>query len=150
MSLLHTHLAHHVEVITKLQLLRVFIWPLEQDKIRIGCKFGQNKDVLILVLVSAETTPLAAIAVNIPSTIQLDIETSQVVIKEGVATCTFKISFENDRSSYMWSSIHPHADPLPSEAIKSISCRVCLQPVFKQPCKIEKYVFLPSNSEFPI
>jgi len=80
------------------------------------------------------------IEIDIPEVLQLNLESSQVVTKEGIVTCTFKLDFVDDRSSYMWSSIHSHYNNIHSEAIQSLACRVCHQPVLKQPCKIERCV----------
>lgn len=142
MSLHEQSSRYHVEVLTKLKLLKVFIWCKASDKIRIGCKKGESEDALFLVLFRDRIESVEQISINVMPSISVDISTSQVVIREDLTTCSFEIQFKDDFSRYIWQYGQENADVQSLSDLKSLSCYHCSQPILRQPSKIEKYELL--------
>jgi hypothetical protein len=134
---------YHVEVLTKIKLLRVSLWGVEASKPRLGCKFDQEDSSLVIVLFNGEQAqPALMISIPIISSIQVDLKTAQLELKEDYISCTFKIAFQGEATDYMWNVTHPKEAPIPLSSVSSLSCRVCRHKLFSQAHAIEKYVKL--------
>lgn len=139
MSLHEQSSRYHVEVLTKLKLLKVFIWCKATDKPRIGCKKDEIKNELVLVLFQDRTGSIEQIPIKIMPSISVDISTSQIVVREDLTTCSFAIQFKDDFSRYIWQYGQENADILSLDDLECLSCYHCSQPILRQPLKIEKY-----------
>ena len=140
MSVPSTSLRHHVEVLTKVRQLRVFVWLKDDYRPRIGCKKDPRNGDLLVVLVPGISQSFDVVRVTLPSSITVDVSSAELSTKEGIATCLFKINVAEDNSSYMTYISLPTSDTLPLSAVNNVFCRVCDHPLLKDPSTIESYV----------
>lgn len=140
MSQLPTSPRHHVEVLTKLKQLRVFVWLKEGSESRIGCKKDPSNGDLLVVLVAQDSRSFEVVRVPVMTGIEVDIASAQLSAKEGIATCIFVFQFEADNSTYMWSHSPLSIESLSASSLSKLSCRLCDQLLLKQPSQIEQYV----------
>ena len=131
-------LRHHVEVLTKLRQLRAFIWLRDGSQPRIGCKKDPKTGDLLVVLVAPASGSFEFLRITLPSKMTVDVATAQLSTSDGVASCLFKIVIDDDSASYMWSD----SPPLPLDALKTISCLACDQPLLVNPSTLEEYAKL--------
>jgi hypothetical protein len=141
-------LRRHFEVLTKLKLLKAFIWCKAADKPRIGCKLDPNNGDLLIVVFLDALESVEIIRIDKIPTIQIDLTTANINVNEGLTTCTFKINFQDDLSSYMWHVSHAQDDPVPLSSLSNLSCSVCSQPILNNPSKIEKFVQIVISPSF--
>jgi hypothetical protein len=135
----------HVELLTKLKQIKVFIWCNALDKPRIGCKLESDPKRLILVLFRDLTGSVEAIPIELLDSISVNLTTAQIIVREALITCTFQVQFEDDQSTYMWNMIHPTDQIISLSSIKKLSCANCGQCILKQPSVIEKVSILPTE-----
>lgn len=137
-------LRHHVEVLTKVRQLRAFIWLRDGPQPRIGCKKDPKTGDLLVVLVAPASGSFEFVRITLPSKMTVDVATAQLSTSEGIATCLFKIAFEDDSASYMWSD----SPPLPLDALKTISCLTCEQPLLTSSSTIDEYAIFCNLRHF--
>lgn len=146
MSVPSPALRHHVEVLTKVKQLRVFVWLRDGPLPRIGCKKDPNNGDLLVVLVNASSGSFEFVRVPLHKDISVDPASAQLSTEDGIASCIFKIGFAEDNSSYMWRLSSPEGGPLPLSALKQVACRACAQPLLRNPATLESYVsYLPPS-----
>lgn len=133
----------HVELLTQLKQLRVFVSIGERETVKIGCKIAANKKDLLIVLIDTKSNqPEPIVIPSIPG-IEIDFKAATIAHYKGYISCLFPANTFSEIPTYLWHSPESSESDIPLDLVGSIECKVCHHLIFKQPHTIDMYEILP-------